>query len=90
MGKLATSALCLETAPYVGDTTTTTSTISWVTQEPSIGRVEFGAYAGDLDQVRVESRARKIHELRLDGLAPDDSLVRQATPASVDHAGIAP
>ena len=84
--RLAVSALGYDTAPYVGDTTTTTSTISWLTKEPSIGRVEFGAYPGDLDQVRVELDARKIHEIPLDGLVPDTRYRYRVAPSGREDA----
>jgi calcineurin-like phosphoesterase family protein/purple acid phosphatase-like protein len=71
-----------DTQPYIGHTTTTTSTISWVTKEPSIGRLRFGAYPGELDQVRVEATPQRIHELRLDGLVPNTRYRYRVEPSA--------
>jgi len=80
--------LDFETHPYIGHTTTTTSTISWVTKEPSIGRVWFGAHPGELEQVRAEAEPRKIHEVQLDGLEPNTRYrYRVEPPAQGDGSG---
>ena len=71
-----------DTQPYIGHTTTTTSTISWVTKEPSIGRLRFGAYPGELDQVRVEATPQRIHELGLDGLVPNTRYRYRVEPSA--------
>jgi hypothetical protein len=71
-----------DTQPYIGHTTTTTSTISWVTKEPSIGRLRFGAYPGKLDQVRVEATPQRIHELRLDGLVQNTRYRYRVEPSA--------
>jgi len=74
--------LDFDTQPYIGHTTTTTSTISWVMKEPSIGRVHFGAYPGELDQVRVEATPQRIHEVHLDGLVPNTRYRYRVEPSA--------
>src|SRR5262245_50342014 len=71
VGMLAARPLAFDTPPDVGHTTVTSSTISWVTEEPSIGRVRFGAYPGKPDRDLVEATPQRIHELRLEGLEPN-------------------
>jgi hypothetical protein len=82
VGRFAVDALGFDTAPYVGHTTATTSTISWVTREPSIGRVVFAAYPGKLDRARVEATSTRIHELRLDGLEPNTRYRYRVEPSA--------
>jgi hypothetical protein len=74
--------LDFETHPYIGHTTTTSSTISWVTAEPSIGRVWFGAHPGELEQLRAEVEPRKIHEVQLDGLVPNTRYRYRVEPSA--------
>jgi predicted phosphodiesterase len=86
IGPFAGKTPDFDTQPYIGHTTTIASTISWVTKEPSIGRVHFGAYPGELDQVRVETTPHRIHELRLDGLAPNTRYGYRVEPSAQEGA----
>ena len=56
-------------APYLQNVTTTGITVMWETTGPVVGVVEFGR-GGRFRRKRVEPQARKIHEVRLDGLKP--------------------
>jgi hypothetical protein len=57
-----------------------------VTKEPSIGRLRFGAVPGKLDQLRVEATPQRIHELQLDGLAPNTRFSYQVEPSALGGA----
>lgn len=56
-------------APYLQNVTPDSITVMWETTEPFLGVVEYGANES-FDRKASESVARKIHEVRIEGLHP--------------------
>jgi predicted phosphodiesterase len=59
--------------PYLQAVGAEGATILWETREPGDSRVEWGASA-DMDQFLELSCQRTLHEVRLEGLAPDSAV----------------
>lgn len=57
--------------PYIQATSTTSTIVAWRTASPTIGEVNYGTDANNLNQVVLEGSASDLHGLTLENLQPD-------------------